>query len=152
MRLEPAKLIPPAVVGLLRNPQLERHLRPVSTLGQQPIRLLQLSHHLLWGAPLRRRVDIHRAFLPATTGRKTLTKPWTDHRGSGHKTRCSMRSPPRATPPVATNPAATLLAPPVIIIASRTFARSRVGVSFFAGRRVPHPAHPTRPATSYSSR
>ena len=65
------------------------------------------------------------------------------------KTRCSMRSPPRATPPVATKPVATLLAPSVIVIASRTFARSRVGVSFFAGRRVPQRATSTRRATSY---
>jgi hypothetical protein len=37
---------------------------PVSTLGEQLIRLLQLSHHLLWGVPLASSCG-HPSSLPA---------------------------------------------------------------------------------------
>ena len=67
-------------------------------------------------------------------------------------TRCSKRSAPRAVPPLALKPAATRSAPAVIVIASRTFVRSRGGDSFLAGRRVPHRATSTRRATSNWSR
>ena len=68
------------------------------------------------------------------------------------RTRCSMRSAPRATPAVAVKPAATRFAPSVIVIASRTFAHRLAGLSFFDVRRVPQWATSTRRAVSNWSR
>jgi hypothetical protein len=82
--LQPAELVPPPVVGLLRHLQFPADAGDILTLAQQPISLGELRTTCS-GVCRFLVVIVDQAFLPNIVGGKTLTRPGPTSRG--HVTR-----------------------------------------------------------------